>query len=87
MSMNFNNVKPFGFNVMPDLKNGGQQAAKSVEKAIGNMWEPVLEYLASNENVFSGDVQKEINKINVQTMQLGMIVNGSGDKKTLDTKY
>lgn len=85
MSTNFN-VKSFGLNVIPNLKGGSQQAAKSVEKAIGDMWEPVLDYLATNENVFSGDVAKQINRINIQTMQLGTIVNGSNELKNLDTK-
>ena len=49
------------------------------------MWEPVLDYLATNDNVFSGDVAREINKINLQTMQLGTIVNGDKEVRNLDT--
>lgn len=86
MSTNFN-VKPFGFNVMPDLKGNSKVAAQSVEKAIGNMWEPVLDYLATNENVFSGDVAKEIGKLNIQTMQLGSIVNANAEIRNLDTNF
>lgn len=86
MSMNFN-VKSFGLNVIPDLKSGTKVATQSMEKAIGNMWEPVLDYLATNDNVFSGDVAREINKLNVQTMQLGVIVNGEGENRSLDTKF
>ena len=83
MSTNFN-VKSFGVNVIPDLRQG-KQAAPTVEKAIGDMWEPVLDYLATNDNVFSGDVAREINKINLQTMQLGTIVNGDREVRNLDT--
>mgnify|MGYP005758968109 FL=1 len=85
MSTNFN-VKSFGLNVIPDLRQG-KQAAHTVEKAIGDMWEPVLDYLATNDNVFSGEVAKEINKINIQTMQLGTIVNADRETKNLDTQF
>ncbi len=85
MSTNFN-IKSFGLNVIPDLKQG-KHTAQSVEKAIGDMWEPVLDYLATNENVFSGEVAQEINKINIQTMQLGTIVNADRETRNLDTKF
>ena len=85
MSTNFN-IKSFGLNVVPDLRNG-KQAAHTVEKAIGDMWEPVLDYLATNDNVFSGEVANEINRINIQTMQLGTIVNADREAKNLDTQF
>lgn len=85
MSTNFN-IKSFGLNVIPDLKQG-KYPVQSVEKAIGDMWEPVLDYLATNENVFSGEVAQEINKINIQTMQLGTIVNADRETRNLDTKF
>ena len=85
MSTNFN-IKSFGLNVIPDLKQG-KHPVQSVEKAIGDMWEPVLDYLATNENVFSGEVAQEINKINIQTMQLGTIVIADRETRNLDTKF
>lgn len=85
MSTNFN-IKSFGLNVIPDVKQR-EKTAQSVEKAIGDMWVPVLDYLATNENVFSGEVAKEINKINIQTMQLGTIVNADRETRNLDTKF
>ena len=85
MSTNFN-IKSFGLNVIPDLKQG-KHPVQSVEKAIVDMCEPVLDYLATNENVFSGEVAQEINKINIQTMQLGTIVNADRETRNLDTKF
>ncbi len=82
------NIKAFGLNVIPDRKETGEnfasQTAKSIENAIGTLWEPVLDYLKNNENVFSGDVGAEIQKLNMQTMQLGTIVNGKNVIRNID---
>lgn len=81
------NIKSFGLNVIPDRRNGQsvtEQTAKSIENAIGTLWEPVLDYLKTNENVFSGNVSAEIQRINMQTMQLGTIVNGGNEIRNID---
>lgn len=77
------NIKSFGFNVIPDRKQEAN-TAKTVENAIGAIWEPVLDYLKTNENVFSGDVGAEIQRLNMQTMQLGTIVNGNKEIRNID---
>lgn len=77
------NIKSFGLNVIPDRKTAAN-TAKTVENAIGAIWEPVLDYLKTNENVFSGDVGAEIQRLNMQTMQLGTIVNGSKEIRNID---
>lgn len=79
------NIKPFGLNVIPS--KSAEQTGKSVEKAIGNLWSPVLDYLEKNENVFKGDVASEINKVNMQTMRLGMTMDESKVTRNLDTKF
>ena len=81
------NIKSFGFNVIPNKKqvaNFTDATAKSVENAIGTLWEPVLDYLKTNDNVFSGNVGAEIQRLNMQAMQLGTIVNGSKEIKNID---
>lgn len=82
------NIKAFGLNVIPDRSQTGEnlasQTAKSIENAIGTLWEPVLDYLKNNENVFSGDVGAEIQKLNMQTMQLGTVVNGGNEIRNID---
>ena len=85
MSTNFN-IKSFGLNVIPDAKQNSH-TAQTVEKAIGDMWEPVLDYLATNENVFSGEVAREINRINIQTLELGTIVDADRETRNLDRKF
>lgn len=82
------NIKPFGLNVIPDIKTtehgAEKQAQQTIEHAIGALWEPVLDYLKTNENVFSGNVSSEIERLNMQTMQLGTIVNGSKEIRNID---
>ena len=36
------------------------------------------------KNVFSGNVSAEIQRINMQTMQLGTIVNGGNEIRNID---
>lgn len=81
------NIKSFGFNVIPDRKTSqrvAEQTAKTIENAMGALWEPVLDYLKTNENVFSGDVGSQIQRLNMQTMQLGTIVNGANEIRNID---
>ena len=81
------NIKSFGFNVIPNKKQVAHftdATAKSVENAIGTLWEPVLDYLKTNDNVFSGNVGAEIQRLNMQAMQLGTIVNGSKEIRNID---
>lgn len=81
------NIKSFGFNVIPDRKTSkkvAEQTAKSIENAMGALWEPVLDYLKANESVFSGDVGSQIQRLNMQTMQLGTIVNGANEIRNID---
>jgi len=78
------NIKSFGLNVIPDRKGPAANTAKTIENAIGTIWEPVLDYLKTNENVFSGDVSAEIQRLNMQTMQLGTIVNGNKEIRNID---
>lgn len=71
-----NNIKSFGMNVIPDKSATIEQTKDSIESAISGIWEPVLGYLKENDNVFSGQVLQEIEKLNSQAMRLGMTVNG-----------
>ncbi len=80
-----NNIKSFGYNVIPETKQRSvEQAAESVESAISGLWEPILGYLKENENVFSGEVMDEIDRINGQTMRLGMTLNQGNTRTTIN---
>ena len=85
MAADYMNIKPFGLNVVPSKTH--EQVKETVEEAIGNLWSPVLDYLEKNDGVFSGNVAEEINKINFQTMRLGMTMDGTREVRNLDTKF
>lgn len=85
MAADYMSIKPFGLNVIPTKTQ--EQVTQSVEEAIGNLWTPVLDYLKKNEDVFSGDVSSEINKLNFQTMRLGMAMDEGKETRNLDTKF
>ncbi len=80
-----NNIKSFGFNVIPENRQRTAEATvNTVESAISGLWEPILGYLKENENVFSGEVLSEIDRINNQTMRLGMTLNADNQKTTIN---
>ncbi len=83
MSANFN-IKSFGYNVIPDAKDPSV-AQRTMENTFAGLWAPVENYFDANESVFSGEVLSEINKLNLQTMKLGTIVNADRVTRNLDT--
>ncbi len=79
-----NNIKSFGLNVIPDKTRTIEQTAESVENAISGMWEPILGYLKENENVFSGQVDEEISRVNNMTMRIGMSLNQGNEVRNIN---
>ncbi len=73
-AINYNIKSSFGFNVISPNRTA-KEAGKVVEGAIGNLWEPVLQYLENHDDVFSGAVAEKIQKTDLQTLQLGAILN------------
>lgn len=78
-------IKPFGLNVLSPKTQ--QQTQKTVESAIGNLWEPVLNYLKENDNVFSGNVAEEIRKTSVNAFKIGSMMSADSAERRLDTKF
>ena len=78
-------IRSFGLNIIPQEKT--EYAGKKVEQALDNLWEPVLDYLKENENVFNGDVVSQIEKYNMQTMNLGMEMRKLNVDHALDEKW
>ena len=76
------NVQPFGLNVISPRT--GQQVKESVGDAVNSLWGPVIEYFESNENVFSGEVAKQIESINMETMRLGMELRKGQEKHSFN---
>lgn len=76
----FNNSQTFGLNIRVPEKTLGQ-IGLTAGNVAGGVLEPLFTYLEENENVFSGDIVHEINRINAQNFTMGMILQ-SADEKT-----
>lgn len=87
----FNNSQTFGMNIkIPErtLKEVG----KTASNVAGGVLEPLFTYLEENENIFSGDISKEVNKINVINFNISMSMaeadkQTNGVKSSFDTKF
>jgi len=87
----FNNSQAFGLNIkVPErtLKEVG----KTASNVAGGVLEPLFTYLEENENVFSGDINKELNRINNSNFNIAMTMANedtqtNGVKPTFDTKF
>lgn len=93
MSESFTNFfnKSFGMNVKVPTRTI-QQAGKTLENTANGVLSPLFEYLEDNETVFNGDISKEINKIFVNSFNIGakmreadVKVNGPAPK--FDAKF
>lgn len=74
----FNNGQSFGLNVAGSktLRQVGQTAGN----VAGGVFEPLFSYLEENENVFSGDLTKELNKNRVEAYNTGLILKAADEK-------
>ncbi len=71
MGQNYNLNSSFGFNIMPGAKNASAKGALGSE-ASKNAFGSVFNFVDKYENVFNGDVEKEINMYSRQAMFVGM---------------
>lgn len=76
-------LRMFGYNVIPQEKK--EYVHKKIKKAVEEIWVPVFDYLKKNEDVFSGDVRKEIESHNIQMLNLGMEMRKGETKHKFDT--
>lgn len=86
----FNNGQSFGLNVAGSRTF--QQMGKTAGNVAGGVLEPLFTYLEENENVFSGDITKEFNKICSENFNTTIIMQAAdekanGPKPTFDTKF
>lgn len=77
---------PFGLNVRVPTRTL-QEAQRTLETQVSNLWNPVLNFLEENEKVFNGDVSQMIDVYNRQTYNLGaMMREASGETHSFDMK-
>ena len=87
----FNNTQRFGLNVKVPERTL-QQIAKTTTDTAGGVFEPILSYLEENENIFSGDVTHEINKIRTANFNTTLIMDAAdkatnGERPTFNTLF
>lgn len=87
----FNNSQPFGLNIKAHERTL-QQAGDTLGKTAGGVFEPLFTYLEENENVFSGDISKELNKGRAESFNMTMMLNAAdekvnGPKPSFDTQF
>lgn len=75
----FNNSQGFGLNVKVPEKTL-RQIGKTAGNMAGGVLEPLFTYLEENQNVFSGDIAHEINKVNSENFTMGMMLQQADEK-------
>lgn len=75
----FNNSQSFGMNVKVPERTL-KQLGKTAGEVAGGVLEPLFTYLEENENVFSGDITHEINKMHAENFTMGMTLQLADEK-------
>ena len=86
MAENYSLNSRFGLNVSSQGANN-QQAQKTnidLSKNVGDMLDSMTSYVAKYENVFNGDVAREINMYSRQAMIVGMNLKAADTKRSFD---
>jgi len=85
MAENYSLNSRFGLNVSTKGAQN-QQAKKSAnsEKSIANLFDNMTNYVQKYENVFNGDVEREINMYSRQAMIVGMNLKAGETKRNFD---
>lgn len=75
----FNNAQTFGLNIkVPEQTL--HQLGLTAGKTAGGVFEPLFTYLEENENVFSGDITRELNKTRAQNFNMSLMLNAADEK-------
>ena len=83
MSENYSLNHNFGFNIAKNNvnKNIVNKAVQNIDEAVVNLFDNMTNYVAKYENVFNGDVEKEINMYTRQSMIVGMSLRAESERK------
>ena len=72
MAQNYNLNSNFGFNVTGANRTSVQKQSENLAEKASNLFDSMTNYVDKYENVFSGEVEKEINMYSRQAMIVGM---------------
>ena len=73
----------FGLNITMPTRTI-QQAKETMGKAISGLWDPVLNYLDENENVFSGNIADQMERANLFSYNLGAAMRAQEKKSKFE---
>lgn len=83
----FNNSHSFGLNIKSHERTL-QQLGKTAGDVAGGVFEPLFSYLEENENVFSGDLKKELNRKYVERFKMeAALSQAQGERPSFDTQF
>lgn len=84
MAENYSLNSNFGFNIQKKNLSAAKvkETVQNLDSKVGDLFDSMTGYVAKYENVFNGDVEKEINMYNRQAMFLGMNLRAEGGKKS-----
>ena len=77
----------FGLNVSQQGTKAQQQvkqAAVELQKNVSELFDSMTGYIAKNESVFNGDVEREIGMYSRQAMIVGMNLKAGEEKRKFD---
>lgn len=77
--------KPFGLNVKVPTRTL-KQAKETAVNTVNNLWKPMADYFEKADNVFSGDVQAEIQKYHSMAYSLGVTMRQGKERPTINFK-
>ena len=87
MAENYSLNHSFGLNVSQQGAKTQKQAQKTnvdLSKSVGDLFDSMTSYVSKYENVFNGDVEREINMYSRQAMIVGMNLKAGETKKQFD---
>ena len=80
MAENYSLGSRFGFNIsQQNVKQTISQNSETLDKSVGDLFDSMTSYVAKYENVFNGEVAKEINMYSRQAMIVGMNLKASDE--------
>jgi hypothetical protein len=75
----FNNSQGFGANIKVPEKTI-EQIGKTGSNVAGKVFEPLFTYLEENENVFSGDITDEMNRLRAANFNTTLLMDIADEK-------
>ena len=83
MAENYSLGQGFGFNITKKTVNPEKikHAVQNIDETVGNIFDGMTNYVDKYENVFNGNVEKEINMYTRQLMIVGMGLRAESNRK------